>query len=964
MKKILIISLVFSSALTYSYAQQGMGIGNNNPLEMLDVTGAIKIGTDINNGAGAPAGGAGTLRYKAGIFEGWNGSAWVPFSGGTLSGSGTTNYIPKWTGSTALGNSLLYDNGTNVGIGNTNPIYKLDVFASNADMARIGSSLIGGWVPNPAYAMLSNRALDQTVTGNYGFMQYTDGSTYVNASSTKAISFRENHVEKMILTNGNVGIGTATPDYKLHVSGTDYATLKLAAPANPLLKLSGSYNSGNGAEFWQDAAGDARLNINGAINAIYMKATGDVGIGMTFPSTPAARLDVNNGTSTVPIFLGRDNGMEVFRIADGGNVGIGTTAPAAKLELKGSGNTGQLINGGNNTNVYIDFAENGVLKANLVLFGNDDNFVINGFNTNVNTLMNPISGNVGIGVATSTTAKLEVGGQIKINGGSPGSNKVLRSDAAGLATWVDPNTLITAVTSIAADNGLTQGGTAAAPTIKLGGALTQASTIITQDGSESLTIANNSSSNTIIDLQNSGDFQVRTVSAPSSLTVTDAGNVGIGTSSPDRLFNLESASGAQMLFTRDDNNTNDNELMGELLFDNNDDTSPSSVDAAVVIRANASGNQGNSNKGGYLSFLTKNNSDGALPATERMRIAANGNVRIFNSNSLNFYDDAGSTLRGTIGQYAANSDMVVASNVSNSWLRIGANNSNIAFMPDNTYSSGSSPAVIITSNKRMGIGTTVPIAPLHVESQTTAGNEGSYGNFTFYAINSYTNSPNNPTSCCGGNVAGVSIHASGRVMASEFDAFSDVRIKNVVGTSNSAKDLSTLLSIEITDYTMKDKAKDFKSYKKVIAQQVESVYPQAVSQITDVVPDIYKVSSIKDGRVSLTTDLKVGDKVKLIFDEGAEMATVTSADANGFTVNQNRSGNVFVYGREVSDFRTVDYEAISMLNVSATQELFRLIQQLQKENSNLQAELKGFASLLFDVERLKEAVGIDLQSSK
>ena len=34
---------------------------------------------------------------------------------------------------------------------------------------------------------------------------------------------------------------------------------------------------------------------------------------------------------------------------------------------------------------------------------------------------------------------------------------------------------------------------------------------------------------------------------------------------------------------------------------------------------------------------------------------------------------------------------------------------------------------------------------------------------------------------------------------------------------------------------------------------------------------------------------------------------------------------MFVYGREVNDFRSVDYDAIAMLNVSATQELHRLV---------------------------------------
>ncbi len=44
------------------------------------------------------------------------------------------------------------------------------------------------------------------------------------------------------------------------------------------------------------------------------------------------------------------------------------------------------------------------------------------------------AGNVGIGT-TSPGAKLEVNGQIKIQGGSPGAGKILTSDASGLASW-------------------------------------------------------------------------------------------------------------------------------------------------------------------------------------------------------------------------------------------------------------------------------------------------------------------------------------------------------------------------------------------------------------------------------------------------------------------------------------------------------------------------------------------------
>ncbi len=44
-----------------------------------------------------------------------------------IAGSGTANYLSKWTTGATLGNSLIYDNGTNIGIGTTSPTKKLDV---------------------------------------------------------------------------------------------------------------------------------------------------------------------------------------------------------------------------------------------------------------------------------------------------------------------------------------------------------------------------------------------------------------------------------------------------------------------------------------------------------------------------------------------------------------------------------------------------------------------------------------------------------------------------------------------------------------------------------------------------------------------------------------------------------------------------------------------------------------------
>jgi hypothetical protein len=90
------------------------------------------------------------------------------------------------------------------------------------------------------------------------------------------------------------------------------------------------------------------------------------------------------------------------------------------------------------------------------------------------------------------------------------------------------------------------------------------------------------------------------------------------------------ATGGKVLVSRGDASTNLGETLGEIMFDSEDDTDPSSVDASAVIRGIAAENHGNSNKGGDLAFLTKQiaGGGGAGVATEQMRILSTGNVGI------------------------------------------------------------------------------------------------------------------------------------------------------------------------------------------------------------------------------------------------------------------------------------------------------------------------------------------------
>lgn len=88
---------------------------------------------------------SGTLEFKntGGSWQGLQTivNNYITISG-SVTGSGSTNYVPKFTGASAIGNSSIYDNG-NVGIGTTNPSYKFQVQGA--------SRFLGDVIIDPAY---------------------------------------------------------------------------------------------------------------------------------------------------------------------------------------------------------------------------------------------------------------------------------------------------------------------------------------------------------------------------------------------------------------------------------------------------------------------------------------------------------------------------------------------------------------------------------------------------------------------------------------------------------------------------------------------------------------------------------------------------------------------------------------------------------------------------------------------
>lgn len=192
------------------------------------------------------------------------------------------------------------------------------------------------------------------------------------------------------------------------------------------------------------------------------------------------------------------------------------------------------------------------------------------------------------------------------------------------------------------------------------------------------------------------------------------------------------------------------------------------------------------------------------------------------------------------------------------------------------------------------------------------------------------------------------------VSAPHYFVNSDIRIKKDLRLSEKSKDLNILNQLRVTDYRHIDQvANGTNSVKGLIAQEVERVFPEAVNTSSNFIPNIYVFSAktaFSSGRLSVSLsqkhELVVGDEVKLILkDAGEKTAIVAAVDSeNTFLVNWDEAEaapeRVFIYGKKVNDFHTVDYDRIFTLNVSATQELARKVELLEKENAALKSENK------------------------
>jgi hypothetical protein len=241
-----------------------------------------------------------------------------------VTGTGTTNTLPKFTGASTIGNSALSDSG--IALSYSNNIF-----------------LIGESDTSEKYVQFKSS------TGSFE-LGTTSSAHFIFGVDSKPIYFYTNNNLKATLTAaGNLGIGTASPAQLLHVA-TSLPRIQIEAYVNTnnagiQLKTKNSSGTVQTGGLYYNPGATPYISLTGDDNNLHLNVTsaGNVGIGTT---SPGRRLSIESsdiwmsfkvtGNREYLIGQGTSDAFRIFdatadaermRITSGGNVGIGTTEP-------------------------------------------------------------------------------------------------------------------------------------------------------------------------------------------------------------------------------------------------------------------------------------------------------------------------------------------------------------------------------------------------------------------------------------------------------------------------------------------------------------------------------------------------------------------------------------------------------------------------------------------------------------
>ena len=288
----------------------------------------------------------------------------------TSEGGRGTSYgykLPDWQiYNTSSGNALAFSNyttdllritsGGNLLVGSTVD-YGTKIFVN-------GSSTFGGMLNITGSTGLPS-ATSATLFMASGFSSPDIGRIFVGDGTGWKMYFskRSSSTTTDLVTfqdNGNVGIGTSSPAYKLDVNGDVKVGTYLYMGSEGSGSVLGDISTGNYLRFLVSNGEKMRITSGGLVGIgntspqvpLSVTSSGDnwgVFIGPNAGSTTGKRLKLGYfGTSDYAAIQSINDGTSVTSLVlqkDGGNVGIGTTSPSEKLEVNGNIKATNLLSG-------------------------------------------------------------------------------------------------------------------------------------------------------------------------------------------------------------------------------------------------------------------------------------------------------------------------------------------------------------------------------------------------------------------------------------------------------------------------------------------------------------------------------------------------------------------------------------------------------------------------------------------
>ena len=266
---------------------------------------------------------------------------------GTVTGTGTANTMTKWTSSTAVGNALMTDDGTNVSLigtsasGVSTPFTVIGGTGTSAGGLKMGAynATYGGFWSNNVTPSTSNYALIST-----GATTDLNSTSNIDFTISDAAAWRINSLKSLLptATTNTVDLGGTSNLIRSGYFGTSVTSPLLIGGTTTTSSLTYKTTTGVGTT---GADHIFQVGNNGATEAMRILNNGNVGIGIAAPLT---LLQISRGTAStadadIPqILLENTNTTSTSFAINRIRTGTGYAAGYPELWLQASGGTGGL----------------------------------------------------------------------------------------------------------------------------------------------------------------------------------------------------------------------------------------------------------------------------------------------------------------------------------------------------------------------------------------------------------------------------------------------------------------------------------------------------------------------------------------------------------------------------------------------------------------------------------------------